>query len=618
MKNLIKFFSAAPVTGHKLEPERVIEEGAKRGYLIHPDCCTQEVLDFVRSEEFNPNSTFYRTWRDITDRTQMELFLNACMHYASTYGTDYEGEVYCPNGEPININYKTYIVIRAVQPEEMYRLCLDCLEAGAALADGTLKSLADYVLKCIKEDGYCIDIDKIANRDAQCYISTVLGILPTDGLGIIRCLFYQVFGNPMPIQGRAELNALLGHKWQEPTADVSRVDLTTLTEEQLVALSTVFLRYKKFMLGLKKNKKNAPVINKLRRLAVKNHKPMTVGFWENITNLDRQYVAEHLEAEIAKLDNNFKIVRLIQMFDFRKRQNLESLGRTFVVRNGKMWYDKDSLTSYAQWWDHVREALRLKLIQNLKEGRGRYNPSNPNEVYIKFPKRLELACPVSEKKFLGNIPFGSKFDLSGSNNYFGVYWKNEWGTRDFDLHFLDDAGNHLGWNAAYTGDRNQMIFSGDMTNADPEATEMFYMAGNRQLPDGNLELCRYNGEAGSKFRLFFGQDELNNFKKNYMVDPNTIMLSEMGESTSRTMLVGRIEDQKLQICVTGRAEGRVSQIDTDFNKAFRARAQSYLGLKEVLLAAGYTEFTKEHGEAGRSVHIDLSDLNKDTLLKLFS
>lgn len=619
MKNLIKAFLATPTDGAKLDISRVISEGAKRGYLVHPDACTQDVMDFLESETYNPNSTFYRTWAEITDKTRFELFIDQIKHYCSTYGTDYQGEVYCPNGEPININYKTYQVIRAVSPREMFDMCVNCIVAGAALSETTLKSVTDYIIRGIKEHNFPLDLDVITNRDALCIISNAVGIYPQTGAAIVRVLFYQVFGNPMPIQGHMQMNMLFGRKtrWGQgtPTADVSKVDLRRLTQEQLVALSSVFLRYKKFLLGLKKNKVNAPIINRLRRMAVTNHRPMQVGFWENITNMDRKEVASRLEAELDKLDNNFKITRLIQMFTLRKLQNQQKLQRVYTVRNGKMWHDKDSVVPYAGWWDQVQQALILRLIENLKAKRQEINPV---AVYIKFPERLELTCPVSEKKFLGNIPFGSRFDMSGANNYFGVYWRNEWGTNDFDLHYLGDDGRTIGWNSDYYNQKKDIVFSGDMTNAEPEATEMFYAAGTHNLPDGNLTLNRYNGVENSKYRLFFGQDKITNFGKNYMVDPNSIMLSEMGCSTAQQQLVGRFEDNTLLVCVADVAGGRVSYSNTDFNKAFRAQAMSYLPLKDILLRAGFQEWTKEIGEDGIEPTIDLTDLKKDTLLNLFA
>ena len=618
MQNLIKFFNAALTTGTKVDEQLVLSEGAKRGYIIHPDCCTQEVLDFIKAQEFNPNSTFYKRISDITEKSQWELFLNAIAHYASTYGTNFQGEVYCPNGEPINIPYNTYLVIKPVTEKEMFDLCVNCVTAGAALAKVTLDSVVGYIIDQVHTNRWPLDLDAVSNRDALCMISDGCGLFPVRGENIIRILYYKVFGNPMPIQGHMQMNMLYGHKTRSgfqtaPTANVSNVDLTGLTEDQMKELARVFLRYKKFILGLKKNKKNAPVINRLRRMAVHYHKPMVKGFWENLTNLPWDEVQARLPQELEKLDNNFKITRLIQMLTQRKLQNIAKTTRMFVVRNGKVWTDRNTLAPYNERWDEVVVALVNKLVANMKAKR----ESMGQNITVRFPKHLSLACPVSEKKYLGNVPFGSTYDLADKNNYFGVYWRNEWGTRDFDLHFLNDNGDHLGWNAGYYNENQSLVFSGDMTYADPEATEMFFAKGSTKLPDGNLHLNRFNGAENSKFRLFFGQDNITNLTKNYMVDPNSILFAEMGVSTSKEQFIGRIQDQKLYVGIMDLNNNRVSASNTERNAAFKVMCMSYLPLKEILLAAGFVEYNETHAESGLEPSIDLTNLQKNTLLDLF-
>ena len=35
------------------------------GYAIHPDIINKTTYKFISSRQFNPNSTFYKTWSDI-------------------------------------------------------------------------------------------------------------------------------------------------------------------------------------------------------------------------------------------------------------------------------------------------------------------------------------------------------------------------------------------------------------------------------------------------------------------------------------------------------------------------------------------------------------------------
>lgn len=617
MERLIKFFNAAPTDGHRLDASLVVSEAAKRGYLPQTACCTQEVLDFVRSQEMNPNSTFYKTIEDVASKDRFELLIDQLLHYASTYGTDYEGEVYCPNGDPIEINYKTYTVIRAVSPKEMFDMCVDCINAGAALATDTLKELVDYIVQNVRKHHFAIDLDAIANRDALCMISDALGVLPNTGAAIVRVLFFKVFGTPMPIQGHKQLNALLGNRHcQASTADLSGVDLRKLTDQQLIELSKVFRRYRKFLLGLKRADRNRAAINKIRRLSDKYHEPMKAGFWENLTNLTEKEVMSRLDSEIVKLDNNFKITRLIQMIVLRKLQNSNKTMRVYHIRNGRTWTDKNSIAPYGAWLNDVGRALVKKLVFNLRYKMMEMHNGLP--VYVKFPQNLNLVCPVSEKKFFGNIPFGSSFDFNGLNNYFGVYWRNEWGTRDFDLHFNDDNGYSIGWNSQYYDQGKTCIFSGDMTNANPEATEIFYFDGATKVPDGMIVLNRFNGDDNSKYRIFFGHEKITHLTKGYMVDPNSIQVAEEYYSTAQEQIVGRVQDNRVYLVVEDVQGGIVSIPRTELNKAYSDMCKSFLDLKPVLLAAGFVEYTDEHAQDGIEPDIDLTDLRKDTLLNLFS
>ena len=57
-------------------------------------------------------------------------------------------------------------------------------------------------------------------------------------------------------------------------------DFNKLSEAYLVRLSSIFLRYKNLFIAFKHNKyvDNRSAINKLRKLAVKNHKPFKAEY----------------------------------------------------------------------------------------------------------------------------------------------------------------------------------------------------------------------------------------------------------------------------------------------------------------------------------------------------
>jgi len=197
------------------------------------------------------------------------------------------------------------------------------------------------------------------------------------------------------------------------------------------------------------------------------------------------------------------------------------------------------------------------------------------------------------------------------NNFFGIYWRNEWGTRDFDISFVDLSGRKTGWNAAYN--TGATFYSGDMTNADPEASEIHYCKG--LCPDGIVFCNRYNGEEGSRFRFFFGQEEVVDLKRGFMVDPNNMVVNEDVLSGPRQTMLAAVCGGKIILMSLAVGNSRVSSGSDAADKVaiLSRKADSFLELKPLLFKAGFTE-----ARDGETPSLDLSDVNKDTLINLFS
>ena len=281
----------------------------------------------------------------------------------------------------------------------------------------------------------------------------------------------------------------------------------------------------------------------------------------------------------------------------------------YIIRNGKMFVkdaadvnvDTDNLT-------RIYNALGVRLIDNMSK----------KACKIKLPANLHIAVPTSEKNFVGNIPFGSYFDMT-ENNIIGIYWRNEWGTRDFDLSMNDVNGGRIGWNASYYTKEADIIYSGDMTNAEPEATELLYA--KKTCPSGTIYVNRYNGRAGSKYHFFYANEVPgNNDLMNYMVDPRNIKVDVMMESDECSQQqVGFVADDKFFFMNLGNGNSRVAMCGSkitqkDMFDIFVRKANTMLYLDDVLLNAGFTIANEEEGEVP---DIDFANLDKDTLIKLF-
>lgn len=603
---LIDFFKVALVDSNTtLNPKVINQTAMKCGYIIHPDCCNFDVSIWLDDQDVNYNATFYKTWKDITSKSRLELAIDQLISYAINYGLD-------GNFDMNDVDYslvpdiRKYKVILPVTVEELYSKCLNVLTSGIALKQGTMEALCDFIIKyrgCDAKTGCILDfaIDDIKNKEAQIYICDQLGICPNEKFALLRYIVYKVTGETQIVKDKNLMTRIkIGH----------RFDLGKLSEKQLEGLASIFHRYKPVFLGLKSHPfpRQKYIINRLRRMANALHTPMENGFWETIVN--RPYTAFHLRDMIKRTNpSNFKLIRIIQAVR-EERSKIGVTGNVFSmypIRNGKIWFKQEdtpvALSQRYDWWDILEEVLYKELVNRLKA----------KACTVKFPEELNLTCPTSEKTFIGNIPFGSNYKMT-EHNMVGIYWREDWGARDFDLSFVQYDGTRIGWNSSFKG--SSIIYSGDMTHANPEASEVLYMQGG--CPNGMIKVNRYNGNEGSRFKLMVAQSKVDSLPENYMVDPNTIKFETIIHSLKAESFVGFVNDGTLYMCDFQCGDSQVSSVMTsdEYGQTLARKAKSFVDLKQLLLDAGFKE--RNRSTKDNPIELDLSDLNKDTLIELFS
>lgn len=589
----------------KASYREVCELAAEHGYIIHPDCCTEEVMEWLNFKAINYNSTFYQTWEDVVSRNRIELLIDQLIHYATTYGTQMQGEPYVPNEHfnndgDFSIPYKELKLITPISDEELFEKCREALYTGVALNSTTLTNYVDFIAAYINEYDAEIDVEAIKNRDAYCIMCSKLGKFPSDPVMALKTLVYTATRSCTFVQNDDLFrNIKIGHP----------VNLKQLTDDQIKGFATIFNRFKRVFLSFKKQGgDNAAVINRISKLSKTLHQPMVKGFWESI--LEEEKSVEEIAAHLKSL-NNFKKVRLLQLV--KERLN-PSKDHVYIIRNGKSFVRLDYTPNAVSesYCNTLYSMIRESLVDSLK----------PKACPIRLPKNCELTLPSSEKTFVGNIPFGTSIKMA-DHNIVGIYWRNEWGTHDFDLSFMALNGCKIGWNADYYNEHN-VIFSGDMTNANPEATELMYMS--ESAPDAVVQINRFNGSNGSKFRLFFAQEDLSDKEelRNYMVDPNSILWDVMVESDDAQQNVGLISNNTFYMMNLQTGNARVSG-NNAYNHAFietmKARTKCFVKLADILADAGFTvidENTADGANATADNVMDFRDLKKDTIINLMA
>lgn len=592
------------------------------GYIVHPKACNLATQQFIRSISGNVNSTFYQTWEDVTSKTRFELFIDQLIHYVTTYGANFaqEGNGYVPNATPVGPVYislfKDYKVIMPCTEEDVYNRCMDMLTSGIAMKQETIETIVDYVVEYVNVNNLLksgeFDIDVIANREALTLLCDELGIAPNNKFDLFRYIMYKTTGSTLIIKNKPTINAII--------TSTTQFDFNTLSEKQLISLSSIFYRFKPLFLAFKKTYKantyystpitsrNASVINKIRRMAPKYHTPLEESVIS--TMLGKVYDSTVL-TETATQMNTFQIIRLMNTIIERLNHTDEKV--MYIIRNGKMFVkDSKSYSGMIMYYVTVFNILKNELVSRLSE----------KATYVKYPKNMVLACPTSEKNFVGDLPFGTYMDLQNADSFVGIYWREEWGTHDFDLSVLSLDGNKIGWNADYYSNKYNpdIVYSGDMTSARPEATEIMLFKKGAQ--DGLVMVNRYNGRDGSKFRFFGGVEPNMNLKRNYMVDPNFIKFSADVVSDTTQQTLGLLNMGRFYVMALGSGNSIVSvQKGSTQNERYNAsvlKAKSYLKLKDVLPTAGFIDVDSVEELPEDAQILDLTQISRDTLITLFS
>lgn len=638
---LIKIFGVAVS-----EPNESVDfaslntDAVKKGYIVHPDACTKSVKKFIDELNVDYNSTFYKTFEDVLSKSRFELFIDQVCHYASTYGTDFQGEAWVPNNEYKDTQvfvFDKYKVITAVSVEEMCNKCLNLMYSGIAMKQETIDACVDFVYTAVVKKQFNkenIDIDKIQNREALVVMCSKFGMYPNNAISLFRYIVYAVTNETLLIKNKTLIDKIKSNS--------ASFNFKNLTEHQIVQLSTIFFRYKPLFLAFKGGK-NSYVINKIRRLAEKNHKPLKVGMLEAMLNAD--YLDKYATGKVgidmgkfnAELENctNFKLIRLIQILVEKtvilmacmENKGVAENKNMYIVRNGKVFfknseikYNPEQIYNIINVLKTLKTALKSKLIENLKNN----IEEGKTATYIPV-EGLYIACPVSEKNFVGNYPNGTRYALK-DDNVFGIFWKNEWGTRDFDLSYQDIKGNRISWNSGYYDHRrkdgkNTVVYSGDMTDANPHATECIKFA--KDVENGIFSINRYNGREGSKFEIFMSQS--NKFDHNkiktlpYMVDPNTIVFKSDCISDKSQKMLGIVCDGNMYLSNLSVGNGIVANYyaagPEDIYNIYVLKSKSVLYLYQILEEAGYKKVDDETKDENT---IDFRNSSKADIIALFS
>lgn len=590
----IKLFGKALNT-QDMSPVKVNQLAVSKGYVVHPDCCNGRVYDFLQAMPTNYHNTFYQSVADVVAKDRFELLIDQITHYASTYGTEFAGTPYIVNdtfgshrfARETSIDFSDCKVISPITYDELAEKLREMVYSGIALKGETLED----IIALIEEFSIMIDVNQVKNIEFKMYLYSKLNVLPSSPEEMVRYLVYLHTGTTLLIKDSMTLRIISSN----PKSIESLVD--SFGAEKL---ASVFFRFKPLFLAMK-SESNKKIINKLRRLANKHHKPFVPGYWETI--LQGKVNASEFLRKLPEL-SNFKKVRLIKAIDERLA-NVSS--KLYIIRNGKTHVEtaKDYSLELKATYEIIRGFIYNSLVESLKD----------KACTIKLPKNIRLAIPSSEKTFVGNIPLGSYLRPDAENFVFGINWFGADGAQDLDLSYVDLNGRKIGWNSRYYDseyDRKNIIYSGDMTWADPEACE--YMFCKDGMENGLIYVNAYHAHENSKFTFFTGQTD-----EDFVVTKGTVSNDIIDFRAQMTItgesFVGFYIDGNIYFADLNSGSCRVSSFSSksrDVLQYFIDTKDTFLYWDELLKDAGFTIYAD--GECA----ISLADADPSVMISLLS
>lgn len=625
MESTIRLFKALPISTKRKKNSVLLEETVKRGFIFSPEVSynysEKELRSLITSIDKElglsakeMNSSFHKSWKKVKKASVEQLVLEQVIHYITTYGFESlgiynESSVYIPNEKleipelEENINL---VVVRGYKKEELKEKLLKLVGLGVALHEDTIKDVVDVALFV---DLTSEEVDEIKNKEVKASLYDQFDLVPTEPVEFLRYMVYKATGTTLLIKS-SNLIEQIRENSNKPSI-VKSFDLYD-TEHGFALLSEIFYRFKPLFLAFRTNDSLRRSINKIRRLAVQNHKPMPEDFLNNVTakiSRGEKIKKQELEKELERV-NTFRKIRLAYALKFRTKDSDSILYR---IRNGK---------GFATDFEFKNKSQAKKVLDIIVDSIAQDISKNVKGKKFYIPDFINYSLPATEKQFTGYFPSGTYVSVP-KDMVVGINWENiEHHRIDLDLSVIS-AESKTGWDAFYKSEDQTLLFSGDVTDASGKngATELFYI--QKQKKDTFIMLVNYYNYAPNlevPFKILVAKEQVQNQSKNRTVDPNNVVVTAKSKITKKQNILGLI------ITTTNGsrfyfAETNIGKSITSGNNEYTDNARKYLldfyqnsiDLKDILEKAG-SKFV----DSAEKSDVDLSpeNLEKDTILNL--
>tara|TARA_R110000851_G_scaffold116715_2_gene243091 strand:- start:380 stop:2086 length:1707 start_codon:yes stop_codon:yes gene_type:complete len=424
------------------------------------------ILDFTpTAEQTRMLRAYYkpleiRTLFSVEERenASMDQLLNKqILHYVEVYGLGMPGlfDLEFDGGTTVGMNY-----VKGIDVQELGMMVRDLLAQNAPVKD------AELVKRIINEYNISYNIADIANNEVRISLFDVTKDRFRDGDDTVRWMCYAATQSALLIKSPEVIAAVKEHNYS-----------VAFLERHVLPLARVFNRHKKLIMAAK-NINTRTAINKISRWSKQSHVPLHGA-------VSKRYVGEALAGRIdasvlgqISVRDKFKFLNLL---DYKRQGYTKD---AFVIRNGKIHIHEGRHV----WTEKEIATVETDVLASLAE-----ELAHLKDKSILLDSRVHYGLPVSRKQTVGNLPFGTRVVGEEEAVSAGIYWENKWGANDLDLSAINLNGDRTGWGQASGYDSNDIVYSGDVTDARNGAMEF---------------LTSNDSEHGLFVNIYSGDDEV--------------------------------------------------------------------------------------------------------------
>lgn len=563
-------------------------------------------------------SSFHKSWDKVATAPIEQLVTEQLTHYFSTYGMEslgFNSINYIPVEKVfIDLNkspsIEAFTVVHVLTDDEFKHEIINYIYNVSAPHKDSIGYIA-RLLRYVSD----VDVDLIKSFEIKTIYCDIHSVVPTNSQDFLRLVIYKA--------SDGNITSIVKDK---KTIDLLKSFSTKLTTESmfehadLTKLSESFFRFKPLFLAFKNNKNIANKINKIRRLANTNHKPVTGFTVSNLMNL----LALGKKEEAVKVIEKANIREIVKLINFARYETVAK-DHIYSIRNGKIFIkieDNENNINIVRltnlvWLNDICTNQLKSILNNSYSGKVFY-----------IPNTIEYTVPVSEKQMSGIFPYGTKIKLPEDANAIciGGHWFNNDTCRiDLDFH-LNSVNGSFGWNSSFRSSESDILFSGDMTDAPKPygAVEAFRIS-SKVKDVYILSVNIYNTTGEVPFDLLFTKDVTNecDFKSksddmiSAVINPENAIAPKLNLKVhEKEEVIGFYKDNSFvlyggDICGGHRVPNK--QLMQNVLNASIKKCDSMMTIKEFIELAGGTvihEFSKE-------ISVDLSP-SKVTSTTLFN